>query len=73
MDETTKTEPRVSGKQVLLDAAILFKDLGIFMYDVGKIAVTKLKTAFKTNEKERRESGDEISTVLDKTVVAQAS
>ena len=49
-------KPRVTGKQVLLDAATLAKDTGIFLIDLGKREYNAVKTALadvgKTNKPE---------------------
>ena len=44
-------KPRVTGKQVLLDAATLAKDTGIFLIDLGKRVYNAVKTALADDGK----------------------
>lgn len=45
---TDKNRNRITGKQVLLDAVTLMKDAGVFIYDLGKAAVVKIKSIVVT-------------------------
>lgn len=42
---------RITGKKVLEDAVILVKDTGLFVYGLGKCAVTVVKKLFVKREK----------------------
>ncbi|MBD5131520.1 MAG: hypothetical protein HDT28_02850 [Clostridiales bacterium] len=50
--------PRVTGKQILTDAVTLFKDTGIFIYDVTRLAIDKIKASM--SRKDGKENKDEI-------------
>lgn len=45
-----KETRQVTGKQVLLDAAMLAKDAGLFLYDLGKRIYLSLKAALGCND-----------------------
>ena len=50
-DETTTN--RITGKQVLLDAVTLAKDAGVFIYDLGKAVIVKIKSIVVTADKQK--------------------
>ena len=55
-------KPRVTGKQVLLDAATLAKDTGIFLIDLGKRVYNAVKTALAEDQQARSRQSDRIIT-----------
>ncbi len=48
-----KTTNRITGKQVLLDAVTLAKDAGVFIYDLGKTVIVKIKSIVVTADKQK--------------------
>ncbi len=57
--------PRVTGKQVLNDALTLAKDTGTFIFDLGRLAVYKIKCALE-KEKSSKQSEPPVVTVTAK-------
>ncbi len=49
-DERTN---RITGKQVLLDAVTLAKDAGVFIYDLGKTVIVKIRSIIVTADKDK--------------------
>ncbi|MDE5562247.1 MAG: hypothetical protein K2J01_01720 [Clostridiales bacterium] len=50
---TDENRNRITGKQVLLDAVTLAKDAGVFIYDLGKAVIVKIKSIVVTADKEK--------------------
>ena len=50
---TDENKNRITGKQVLLDAVTLAKDAGVFIYDLGKTVIVKIKNIVVTANKEK--------------------
>lgn len=50
---TEQNGNRVTGKQVLIDAVTLAKDAGVFVYDLGKAVVVKIKNIVVTADKKK--------------------
>lgn len=44
---------RVTGKQVVHDAVTLVKDTGMFVFDLARLVVYKIKTALDDREQKR--------------------
>lgn len=51
---------RVTGKQVLTDAVTLVKDTGLFVFDLGRLIVYKVKTAVREHEKKRADEKTDV-------------
>lgn len=53
---TAETECKeVSGKQILIDAAMLAKNIGIYLVTLGKRLFADVKRAFKTEDKDENQ------------------
>lgn len=48
-----RTTNHITGKQVLLDAVTLAKDAGVFIYDLGKAVIVKIKSIVVTADKQQ--------------------
>lgn len=64
-------KPRVTGKQVLQDAATLAKDTGIYLLDLGKRVYYAVKTALSDKDKES-DTPEPVADVHPTTYIATA-
>lgn len=55
---------RVTGKQVLHDAVTLVKDAGLFVFDLGRLVVYKVKNAIDEHER-KRNAETQVAVVAD--------
>ena len=58
MNDKQETTEKVTGKKILADCVILARDVGVFLYDIGRSAYTAVKTAIAT-EKTKKENKKE--------------
>ena len=50
INDKQETAEKVTGKKILADCAILARDVGVFLYDLGKSAYAAVKTAIATEK-----------------------
>ncbi|MDE6029745.1 MAG: hypothetical protein K2F90_05465 [Clostridiales bacterium] len=54
-----RTTDRITGKRVLLDAVTLAKDAGVFIYDLGRAVIVKIKSVVANADKKKADGTDD--------------
>ncbi len=60
MNDNTEVTEKVTGKKILTDCVVLARDIGVFLFDLGKRAYFAVKNAI-TSDDEKSKAADSVN------------